>query len=124
MNDVNESTEHHAPKRWYRNEMVLFVSGSIVVAFSLVVLGLGLYVSSGADLLDLSRPGYTSVRGEVNQSDTFKSFPSSGPVTQAVLDEFLTLYDKQTLQVMNDDVFSVSTLEDQTLGIDEPAAGE
>lgn len=124
MSDLDDSNEKQQPKSWYRNEMFLFIAGSLVVAFSLVVLGLGLYVSSGADLLDLSRPGYTSVRDEVNQSDTFKSFPSSGAVNQEVIDEFLMLYDKQIVPVMNDEVFSVSTLDYQTLGIDAPVAGE
>lgn len=125
MNETTDvTTEEHSTKAWYRHEMVLFIFGSLVVAFMLVSLGLSMYVSSGADLLDLSRPGYKTVRGEVEPTGTFQSFSANGPVTKDTINEFLELYDRQTRPVINDDVFNVSTLEDQTLGIDAPTAGE
>lgn len=124
MNEQTNVADENIVKPWYRREILIFISGSLLVAFVLVVMGLALYVSSGADLLDLSRPGYKSVRGEVDQSGSFQSFPSSGPVNRETVDQFLKLYDKQVRPVINDDVFSASTLEDQTLGIDAPAAGE
>lgn len=124
MNDATDISEPIADKPWYRREILLFIGGSLVLAFLLVVIGLALYVSSGASLLDLSRPGYKSVRGEVDQSDSFQSFPANGPVTHDTVNQFLTLYDKQTRPVIDDDVFNASALDDRTLGIDAPSAGE
>jgi len=109
---------------WYRQQMVLFVAGSIAIALFLVFVSMALYVSSGAAQLDLSRPGYKNVQNKVDQSDTFESFSASGTVDKNVLDQFQKLYDKQTKQVDNSDAFSSSALDDQALGIDAPAASE
>lgn len=124
MNEVTADSEQTVVKPWYRREILLFIGGSLVVAFMLVVVGLSLYVSSGADLLDLSRPGYKSVRNEVEQSDSFQSFPANGSVIGSTIDEFIKLYDKQMRPVIDNDVFNASTLDNQTLGIDAPAADE
>lgn len=124
MNEVTPDSEQAVVKPWYRREILLFIGGSLVVAFMLVVVGLSLYVSSGADLLDLSRPGYKSVRNEVEQSDSFQSFQANGSVTGNTIDEFIKLYDKQMRPVIDNDVFNASTLDNQTLGIDAPAADE
>ena len=80
---MNE-TEHeivHVP--WRKNQLVVFVSGSIVVALILVVVSMALYASSGAAQLDLSRPGYQSVQDKVDRTDTFQSFSANGPVNSA-----------------------------------------
>ena len=92
------------------------------MALLLVLVSMALYASSGAAQLDLSRPGYKSVQDQVNQSDTFESFPSSGSVTNKTIDEFLNLYNKQVRPVDNIEVFSTSALGEQALGIDAPSA--
>jgi hypothetical protein len=109
---------------WYRQQIVIFVSGSIVVAILLVLVSMALYASSGAAQLDLSRPGYKSVQNKVDQTDTFESFPETGSVNKSTLDQFQKIYDRQSKQVDNSDAFSSSALGDQALGIDAPAAGE
>ena len=124
MNEATVSTDEAASKPWYRHELVLFIFGSLIIAFMLVTAGLGLYVSSGANLLDASRPGFKSVRSEINQFDSFQTFQSSGPVSRDTVNQFLKLYDKQVLPVTDNGVYNPSTLDDQALGIDEPSAGE
>lgn len=110
---------------WYRRQIVLFISGSIVVAFILVVISMALYASSGAAQLDLSRPGYKSVQSQLDQSDdSFESFPATGSVDKKVIDDFQKQYQKQIKSVNSTDAFSPSALDPQSLGIDAPGADQ
>ena len=122
MNEpVVESTGY---KPWYRRELVFFIAGSIVVAFLLVVVSMALYTSSGASLLDLSRPGYKSVQSEVDRSNSFEAFSADGPVTKDSLEQFKKSYQKQIKPVSSSSDFDATALAEQSLGIDEPPAGE
>lgn len=119
-----ENTMDNKRPVWYRQKVVLFVSGSIIIALLLVVVSLALYASSGAAQLDLSRPGYKSVQSQVDQAGSFESFSASGPVNRKVIEEFEKSFEKQIKSVDGTDVFSPSTLDDQTLGIDAPPVSE
>jgi len=123
MNEVY-SLSAQTGKSWYRTRLVIFIGSSIVIAFLLVLVSMTLYITSGAAELDLSRPGYQSVQGQVERSDTFKSFPASGAVDAATIDEFQRLFDEQVKQVTAVDVFNPDVLTDQALGIDAPGADE
>ena len=112
------------PRAWYRQKVVLFVSGSILIAIVLVMVSLALYASSGAAQLDLSRPGYKSVQSKIDQTRSFESFPASGPVNRKVMEDFEKSFERQIKSVDSTDAFSPDALEDQSLGIDAPPAGE
>lgn len=60
---------------------------------------MALYASSGAAQLDLSRPGYQSVQGKIEQTDNFKSFPATGNVDKKTIEQFQKLYEEQVRQV-------------------------
>lgn len=110
---------------WYKRQIVLFIGGSIVIAIILVVISMALYASSGAAQLDLSRPGYTSVQSQLDQSDgSFESFPATGSVDKKVIDEFQKQYQKQIKPVNGTDAFNASALDPQSLGIDAPGADQ
>lgn len=120
---MNEPSLHNEPvihKPWYRRELFIFMVGSIVVALVLVAISTALYTSSGASLLDLSRPGYKSVQGEVKQTDHFEAFSADGPVTKEALDKFQQSYQRQIQSVSNSSGFDGTALSDQSLNIDEP----
>jgi len=117
---VSESAEI---KPWYRRELTIFIAGSLIIAFLLVLVSMALYNSSGAAQLDLSRPGYQSVQSEV-EPDTFEGFPSDGPVTRGTLEQFKQLYDTQTKPVTDKNVFSPSALDGKALGIDDAPVDE
>lgn len=117
MNELSD--QPGVAKPWYRSELFLFIGGSLIMAFVLVLIGMALYESSGAAQLDLSRPGYNLVRSEVNQSNAFEGFPADGPVTRDVLDEFQELYEKQVKPVTGKDAFSSAVLDDSALNIDD-----
>ena len=125
MTDEQLVAGQHAPTHaWYKNRLVLFIAGSIVLAFVLVTVSMMLYISSGTVQLDASRPGVKAVQNKVDQSDTFKGFPATGSVTSSTLDEFKKLYDEQVRQVTSIDAFDPTVLGDQSLGIDAPGADQ
>jgi hypothetical protein len=115
---VNETSE---VKRvaWFRQPLLHLVIGSIILALLLVVIAMALYASSGSAQLDISRPSYKSVQDQIDNK-SFESFPATGEVDAAVLDEFLGLYDEQTGRVSSVDAFSPKALEADALGIDAP----
>ncbi len=117
-------TEAPTPKQWYRRELVIFIVASVLIAFSLVVISMALYTSSGASLLDLSRPGYKSVQSEVVNPDSFEAFSASGAVTKSTLDQFQQIYDKQVKSVSNSIGYNDIPLSDQALGIEDPATDQ
>ncbi len=121
MNEPNTPAEASA-KPWYRADLFLFITGSLVIAIILVVISMALYESSGAAQLDLSRPGYKAVQGEI-RSDTFESFPANGPVTRETLEQFKELYEKQVTPVTGKDAFNPGALDDEVLGIGDQATG-
>lgn len=122
VEDHSLTAEHN--KAWYRTRLALFIGGSILIAFLLVLVSMALYVSSGAAQLDLSRPGYKSVQSKVDPNETFKSFPSTGSVDSKTIEQFQKLFDEQVKQVRSVDAFNPGVLEDQALGIDAPAVTE
>jgi hypothetical protein len=123
MNEPIETGEI-VVKPWYRKDIVVFIAGSIIVAFMLVLVSMALYTSSGASLLDLSRPGYTSVQSKVDQTDTFEAFSADGPVNVDTINQFQQLYQKQIKPVSSSSDFDSAALQDQALGIDDPGADQ
>lgn len=109
---------------WYRTRLFVFVGVSIIIALVLVMISMALYASSGAAQLDLSRPGYKSVQNQVEQADTFKSFPASGSVDNKTIEQFKKLYEEQVKQVTAVDAFNPSVLDEQALGIGEQTTPE
>ena len=119
MIEETEQVEIHAgPVPFYRRQIVLFISGSVLIAFCLVLVSMALYVSSGAAQLDLSRPGFKSVQGQVDRTDNFESFPATGSVTTTVVEQFQKPFQRQVKPVDNVDAFSPAALDDQALSID------
>jgi len=114
------SEEHHGSKL-SRLEQYRFI-GMIVIAIAaamfLVGVAMALYNSSGAAQLDLSRPGYQSVRDQVVSGDSFDSFPASGPINRESLDQFRQLYDEQAKQATSVDAFGGEVMSDKALSID------
>lgn len=104
---------------WARHRFTVLIGGTIVVSLFLVAVALALYASSGAAQLDLSRPGYKSVREQAVHSDSLVSFPSSGPIDKDTLDQFRDQYNKQAEKATNVDSFSGGAMSDQALSIDD-----
>ncbi len=106
--------------RWQQHRFLVLIGATIIISLFLVGVALALYASSGAAQLDLSRPGYVSVRQKAVQSDSLTAFPSSGPVTKDMLDQFKSTYQNQANQAVNVDSFGGDPLSDKSLSIDDP----
>ena len=91
----------------------------IFVAYLLVLSAMHLYNTSGAAQLDLSRPGYQSVREKArdNTSDKDLTFPSSGKLDKESLDSFRNMYESRAGRVTSVKGFQNDVLSDEALGM-------
>lgn len=105
---------------WQRHKFIVLIGGTIVISLFLVSVALALYASSGAAQLDLSRPGYKSVRDQAAKTSSFEEFPASGPVTKDTINQFRSLYSQQSTQATNVDSFGGDVMSDKSLSIDAP----
>lgn len=103
---------------WERHRFATMIAGSITIAVVLVAVAMALYSSSGAAQLDLSRPGYVSVREKITQSNQFEGFSASGEVDKEALDQFRKMYDEQARAATTVESFGGDVLSDEALSID------
>lgn len=104
---------------WSQHRYLLLILLSIVLALVLVGISMGLYYSSGAQQLDLSRPGYVSVADQVkDETKAFGAFQASGEITKESIDEFTKLFDEQSKHATDVDAFSGDPLDPVALDID------
>lgn len=117
MSDDGVTTERQ-PSSWEQHRFLVMITIAIAIALFLVSAALALYASSGAAQLDLSRPGYMSVREQAVRSDQFDSFSASGALTEEVVSDFGKLYDTQAKRATNVDSFGGDVMSDQILRLD------
>lgn len=122
MSEEQLVAEAEPLNRWQQHRFMLLIAATIGISLFLVSVALALYASSGAAQLDLSRPGYKSVREQAVRSDTFTGFPSSGPITQDTINQFRSLYDQQMKEATNVDSFGGNVMSDQALSLDAAPA--
>lgn len=107
-----------------RHSFLLLVSGSILISIVMVVISMAVYNGSGAAQLDLSRPGYVSVRSQAAEGESdFQSYSATGPMNKEAIDSFKKLFEKQSKKLKAVDAFggSPSPLSPVSLGIDDPS---
>lgn len=120
MTDEELMADAHKLGRWGQHRFMLLVGASIAISLILVAISLKLYASSGAAQLDLSRPGYVSVRDQATQSGRFEGFSASGEIDEKAIEEFRELYKKHADQATNVDSFGGNVMTDQALSLDAP----
>ena len=121
MSDKDMAAEVRGQSLWQQHKFMVLVGMTILIALMLVAVALRLYSSSGAAQLDLSRPGYQSVRKQAGRSTEFAGFPSSGPLDKEALDTFRRLYDEQLKEATAVESFGGDVMSDAALGLDQPA---
>lgn len=120
MDDQNTEATINEPSFKDRHNFLLFIVASIVIALVVVIISMTMYNGSGAAQLDLSRPGYVSVRSRVDTSDSdFQTYPSNGAINKSVINDFQSLYNKQAQKVKDVDAFGGDPLSPDTLGISD-----
>lgn len=106
---------------WRQHKFLLLVGATILTSMILVGVAMGMYASSGAAQLDLSRPNYQNVREKANRDERLTAFPATGKMTQDSLAQFRELYEPQSKRIVDFESFGGDPLSDQALGIDPPA---
>lgn len=102
----------------YRHKFATMLGLSILATFLLVFVSMSMYNNSGAAQLDLSRPGYKSVRDKaVKNDEDFQSYSNTGVVNQKTISEFQALFSKQTNRIKSVDAFGGDPLSPEALGI-------
>jgi len=112
--------DRHAAGPWAGHRFGLMVAITVAISLFLVAIALALYASSGAAQLDLSRPGYVSVREKASRSDTLDSFPATGVLDKNALEQFRKLYDQRVQQIGSNESFGGDVMSDASLSIDAP----
>ena len=103
-----------------KRRFLLFVIASILIASILVAISMEMYNSSGAAQLDLSRPGYVSVRSQaVTNDDGFQKYSATGPINQTTISDFKSIYKQQSQKTKAVDAFGGDSLNPDALGISD-----
>lgn len=111
--------EEHLTDRFSKHRFIILIVSTILIGIGFVGVALGLYASSGAAQVDLSRPGYSSVRDKVQDNiDNDAAFPSDGPINKDVLNDFSKQYGATSKQITSTDSFNPKVLSDKSLRID------
>lgn len=110
--------EHIVRHRLIQHRFVVMIAATIAVSLILVVISMALYFNSGAAQVDLSRPGYKTVREQVKNNGEGETFPAIGEIDKKSLDTFEAMYDETAKQIQTD-VFDPAVLSDESLLIAE-----
>ena len=106
-----------------KHRFLIMIATSVVVAFILVVIAMSLYNASGAAQVDLSRPGYKTVKAEsITGDNNLQRYPSTGAITQSTIDDFKKIYDQQVSYIKTADAFGGDPLSPESLGISATTA--
>ncbi len=118
IDDSRLSVAVHELSSSSKRRFLLMIFLSVVISFALVLTSLSIYNSSGAAQLDLSRPGYQSVRSQAVTNDSdFKNYSSSGSINQTTISEFMDLYAGQATKAKAVDAFGGDPLSPDALGL-------
>lgn len=118
MNETNDQIIENMP--FYSKHLFgVMVGASILIAFSLVIVSMMLYYSSGASQLDLSSPSYTDVRDQIEKDDNFSDYSNTGAVNQSSITEFEGLYNEKVGKIESVDIFGGDPLSPESLGISD-----
>ena len=80
-------------------KFTIMIALAIAVSSLLVFISMTLYLNSGAAQLDLSRPGYKSVRKHAQKTDSFEGFDSNQSLSSETIEEFKSLFDRKIEEV-------------------------
>lgn len=101
-----------------KQRFLIMITGSVIITFIVVTIGMVMYNSSGTAQLDLSRPGYKSVRSQsITGDNNLQQFSENGPINQSTFDSFKKIYSDQAAKLKAADAFNGDPLSPEALGI-------
>ena len=110
--EVNESLPFYA-----RHLFGVMIFISILIALTLVSASMVLYYSSGSSQLDLSSPGYVSVRNQIEDEKSYSDFSGVGALGKGPIEEFRKLYDERVSKIKSVDIYGGDPLSPESIGI-------
>jgi len=114
---VTDKKEKKLIRRGRLNLMVM-LTVSLVIASGLLVLSMHLYRESGAEQLDLSRPGYIRENVTISSREGEREFPATGAINEEVMREFRELFEIRQEAIVGMDAFRAELLSDSVFGLD------
>lgn len=99
------------------HQFALFIIICITIAFIMTLISLELYRRSGAMNLDMSRPGYESVRTEVEQTSDDRPYSSSGSLTNEAITDFEERLNNYKDELNNLGTYDNSIVSDENLNL-------
>ncbi|MEO5691327.1 MAG: hypothetical protein ABIQ64_04025 [Candidatus Saccharimonadales bacterium] len=102
-----------------RHQLLTAIGLVVVITGILTGISMTLYIQSGASGLDLSRPGFSDSRKDLQQ-DASIDFKSTGNLTQTDVATFKKLYDKQRSILNSLSNFDDESFSDESLGLVVP----
>lgn len=106
-------------KSWViRNQMLTFIITAVLITILMTGVSLGLYRSSGAAKLDLSRPGYEKARAEVeDDNSSTKPFSPTGELNSEAIKDFRNRYGKIRDKLDKTNNYDEADVNDDNLGL-------
>ncbi|MDO4774077.1 MAG: hypothetical protein Q4A37_03060 [Candidatus Saccharibacteria bacterium] len=101
------------------HKLPVFIIGAITVAIVMVLISMKIYYASDAFRLDLSRPEHVPIREKIDRAPASSDgFAADGDITEAVLDDFLQRYKKESEKATKVPVFGNDVLSNKQLGLE------
>jgi hypothetical protein len=102
-----------------RYQFAAMIVAAVLLTALMTTISIGVYVSSGAINIDLSRPGYEKIRAETSSEVSESQFLSSGPIDRAAVDDFNARLEALQTELSSMNNFSNDVISDEALGIAE-----
>lgn len=109
---------------WQKHRYMLLVASVILISMTLASISVIIYNVTGANQLDLSRPGYQAVSSQVDETDNIDEYSAFGPFSVDAGNEFLDLYDEQATKAKAVDAFNGDPLNPELLEFGDVTATE
>lgn len=105
----------HKVKKMHK--FALALAAAIILAITMTVISVIMYMASGVSSIDLSRPGYEQARKDLKDSNTTPSFDPTGPLNSAVVEQFIQTYNSQATETRTFGGFNDTAIDDNNLGL-------
>lgn len=108
-------------------KLAILIVGSVLLSLTFVCISMWLYSATGAEQVDLSRPGFKDVRGQSfqrNEDEDSLEYSNTGPINKESLDEFEKKFNKAVKDATSVESFASDVLSDKALGIDKKDSSE
>lgn len=112
---MNEDVSPIRKLQWHKYRFVGMMASVIIISLALTGVSLAIYNMSGAAQVDLSRPGYQSVRKEASMEQPVDQFASNGDLNADAFKQFDAMYKRHATRSADTTSFGEQALSDESL---------